>query len=215
MGRWELSAQVSTHRTLAFSTEHQDFVNNCRVERPQHFGGSEPEPEVINISRCYSLMMSAGRAPNSSCAQEHSCFQSIDTRPWSLATFSNYLDDLGMLRPTLIKGKISVGILREWSGCTLEGVWTSASAGSSFGLSITPGAGTIFWHPNPQLGTHFDLFDANKDNLLTRDEFKKLGRFVHMPPLLVLMHSLSSTFYGQAILTLRIPTKMENSVFRS
>jgi len=168
----------SRSRTLAFSTEHQDFVNNYRVERPQHFGGSEPEPEVINISRCYSLMMSAGRAPNSSCAQEHSCFQSIDTRPWSLATFSNYLDDLGMLRPTLIKGKISVGILREWSGCTLEGVWTSASAGSSLGLSITPGAGTIFWHPNSQVGTHFDLFDANKDNLLTRDEFKKLGRFV-------------------------------------
>ena len=110
------------------------------MEWSQHFGGSEPEPEVINISRCYS-------------------------------------DVLGMLRPTLIKGKILVGVLREWSGCTLEGVWTSASAGSSLGLSITPGAGTIVWHPNPQLVTHFDLFDANKDNLLTRDEFEKLGRF--------------------------------------
>ena len=129
-------------------------------------------------------MMSAGRAPNATCAQEHNCYQTEDSRPWSLATFSNYLEDLDMLRPTKIDGAVSIGILREYSGCTLDGAWTSASAGASLSMSVYNWSANVTWGPTALLDNRYDLatkfgvFDINNDNFLSPDEFKQLSIFL-------------------------------------
>jgi len=177
-----LNTQPMT-RSLPVPTEQEDEVNDYRIEQhPAAIDAAEREP--INISTCYQMMMSAGTAPNATCAQEHNCYMTEDTRPWSLATFSNYLEELGMLRPTLIDGIVSVGVLREYSGCTLSGAWTSASAGSTLSLNMSDRRANVTWSPTALLNHRFDLaarfdtFDANKDSFLTEDEFKKLSASV-------------------------------------
>jgi len=165
-----------TSRSLPIATEEEDFVNNLQVE--QHPSEGETKAEKINVSRCYSLMVTAGRAPNATCAQEHNCWQSIDTRPWSATTFGHYLADLGMIQPTLISGKIVVGVLREWSGCTLSSSWASTSAGPSLVLEMNHAAGSMVWSPTAHLDSRFGYFDSNRDNGISRDEFRKMEALV-------------------------------------
>lgn len=169
-----------SQRSLPIRTEQEDLVNDYKVE--QHpVDANSSERDMINISRCYELMMGAGTAPNATCAQEHSCHQTEDSRPWSLSTFGNYLEDLGMLRPTKIGGDVSVGVLREYSGCTLDGTWTSESAGGSLSMTAFDWRANVTWGPTQLLDHRFDLaskfavFDTNKDNFLSEDEFEKLS----------------------------------------
>ena len=159
-----------TSRSLPIITEEEDFVNNLQIE--QHPAQGDAEPEKINVSRCYSLMVSAGRAPNSTCAQEHNCWQSVDTRPWSTTTFGHYLADLGMIRPTLVRSKIEIGVLRQWSGCALTAAWASSSIGPSLVLEMTHTVGTMTWRPNANLESRFDYFDSNNDEEISRGEFR-------------------------------------------
>ena len=166
-------------RSLPIRVEQEPFIN-YQYQVEQH--PTLPNASSINISRCYAVMLSAGKAPNATCAQEHNCFPTEDTRPWSLHTFNNYLDDLEMLQPTLLRGDISVGILQEWTGCVLDGVWTSPTFGSSLSLSTTTKAGELTWSPTTdqrlRLRARFHEHDTNRNSKLSRSEWAKLSEQV-------------------------------------